>query len=287
MELLASDGLVRLAWLHRWLFEENRNFVIRDFGRSFRPQGSDEELLKYGNLIAERMMSYGLPESSPEARAALDEKYLKLLSLFEAHLTSHPYFLGGHPSAADYAIMGALHAHLGRDPAGLRLMQDNALRVFRWVEQMLLPEVQSPEFFSTPIDYPPDDTVPESALAVLRFIADEYGEPFVLGSLAFNQAMARLDPAPGYQLDSEHDQPQLPLDKVLYCGVKHEHAANLHGVWLAQRSQSFFQDQSAAVRGQISDMLANDTLRDLISVPVTHLLSRENNRLLIRATGSE
>ena len=71
MELLGSEGLVRLAWLHRWMFEENRDFVIKDFGRSFKPQGSDDELLKYGNLIAERMMSYGLPESTQAQRDAL------------------------------------------------------------------------------------------------------------------------------------------------------------------------------------------------------------------------
>ena len=34
------------------------SFVV-SFGRSFRPHGSDEELEKYGNLIADRLMSYG------------------------------------------------------------------------------------------------------------------------------------------------------------------------------------------------------------------------------------
>ena len=82
MELLASEGLVRLAWLHRWLFEENYSFVKSDFGRSFRPQGSDEELLQYGNLIADRMMSYGLPDSTPDARAQLDATYQQLLAMF-------------------------------------------------------------------------------------------------------------------------------------------------------------------------------------------------------------
>ena len=81
-----------------------------------KPQGSDADLQKYGDLIADRMMSYGLPESSAAARAALDEKYKHLLALFEAHLIQYPYFLGGHPSAADYAVMGAFHAHMGRDP---------------------------------------------------------------------------------------------------------------------------------------------------------------------------
>ena len=31
MELLCSEGLVNLAWQHRWLFEENLSFVIKDF----------------------------------------------------------------------------------------------------------------------------------------------------------------------------------------------------------------------------------------------------------------
>jgi len=30
-----------LAWRYRWFFDENLHFVKMDFGRSFRPQGSD------------------------------------------------------------------------------------------------------------------------------------------------------------------------------------------------------------------------------------------------------
>ncbi len=193
MELLGSEGLVRLAWLHRWLFEENDRFVKMDFGRSFKPQGSDEELLKYGELIAGRMRSYGLPESTPQAQEALDAQYRELLGLFEVHLIDHPYFLGGHPSAADYAVMGAMHAHLGRDPAGLRVMQDNGPRTFRWMEHMLVPEVQSPEFYSRPVEYLADDAVPQTSLDILNFIARQYGEQFLLGAIAFNQAMDRLN----------------------------------------------------------------------------------------------
>ena len=61
MELLASEGLLSLAWRHRWLFEENEPFITLDFGRSFRPQGSDADLLKYGALISGRMIGDGLP----------------------------------------------------------------------------------------------------------------------------------------------------------------------------------------------------------------------------------
>ncbi len=281
MELLGSEGLVRLAWLHRWVFEENRDFVIRDFGRSFRPQGSDEELLKYGQLIADRMMSYGLPESSPELRAELDDIYIRLLKLFDAHLIEHPYLLGSHPSAADYAIMGAFHAHLGRDPAGLSVMQANAARVFRWVEHMLVPEVSAPEFYSEPVAYPPHDEVPETALAMLRFIADNYGQPFVLASLAFNQAMARQQPQSGDVLNEESDQPTLARETVEYAGERHEVSASLHGVWLAQRAQSYFQTLAPVERQSVEEMLGSGLLTGLLSVPVETRIARVNNRLVV------
>ena len=71
MELLGSEGLVTLAWKHRWLFEENIPFITRDFGRTFQPQGDDQALMKYGQLIADRMTSYGLPSMTPDVQQTL------------------------------------------------------------------------------------------------------------------------------------------------------------------------------------------------------------------------
>ena len=281
MELLGSQGLIRLAWLHRWLFADNQPFVTMDFGRSFRPQGSDAELVKYGQLIADRMMSYGLPESTPEARDALDDQYRALLGQFEAHWIEHPYLLGGHPSAADYALMGALHAHMGRDPAGLRVMQDNAPRTFRWVEHMLVPDLQSPEFGDRPVEYPADDEVPETALALLHFIADHYGEGFVLDSLAFQQAMARQDVAAGHALAPDNDQPFLEREAVHFRGEDREHAADLHTTWVAQRAQTHFQAQPPDGREGIREMLGKSTALDLLEIPVDYAIERQSNRLVV------
>ncbi len=280
MELLGSEGLVRLAWMHRWLFKENLSFVKMDFGRSFRPQGSDEELLKYGNLIADRMMSRGLPESTEALRSHLDEQYLELLRHMETHLQTHPYLLGGHPSAADYSIMGAMHAHLGRDPAGLRTMQNNAPRVFRWVEHMIVPEVQSPEFYDCAIEYPADDRVPETALAVLRFIAENTGRPFVLGALAFNVAVERIGPEQGYQFNEDLDQPVLEVESVRYRDETQEGQANLYAIWILQRAQKHFQSLTIEARNDVLRMLGDGIARDLIQVPLTTVLERINNRLL-------
>ena len=281
MELLGSEGLVQLAWLHRWMFEANQDFVKMDFGRSFKPQGDDDELLKYGSLIADRMMSYGLPESTPESRAALDETYLGLLHCFEQHLTRFPYFLGGHPSAADYAVMGAMHAHLGRDPAGLRLMQNNAPRTFRWVEHMMVPEVQSPEFFDAPVEYLTADQVPDTALQILRYIAEEFGEQFVLGAKAFNQAMQRISAGSGYELAPDQDQPKLTAEELLHNGKAVTHSTNLYAEWLGQRARCYFQAQSDDQQLAIETLFDSVQLSALLHEPVRYKLTRVNNRLVI------
>jgi glutathione S-transferase len=281
MELLASEGLLSLAWRHRWLFEENEPFITLDFGRSFRPQGSDADLLKYGALISGRMTGDGLPPSTEEVRAALDDEYRALLMLLEAHFLRHPYFLGGQPTQADYSIMGALHAHLGRDPAGLRMMQNHAPRTVRWVEQMLLPEIQSPEFYSTDICLAPDDLIPETALNLLRHLADAYAENFLLGARGWNQAVAKLGVAAMAERLSENDQPVLDRFSVQVDDAVFEHPVQVYAEWLAQRSRRFFQDLPDDDQASVCGLLAHPILVNLLTTPVTYPLVRRSQRFQV------
>ena len=302
MELLASEGLLMLAFQHRWLFtEENRTFVRMDFGRSFKPQGTDEELMKYGDVIGDNILGEKVkhlmgddPEfhsfvdafsrrgaPTDELMARLDREYLGLLALMENHLTSHPWFLGGHPSAADYAIMGALHAHMGRDPAGLRLMQANAPRVFRWVEHMIVPDVQSPEFYDRTIEYPGGDEVPDTALKILLYIANLYAERFVLGALAYNKAVERLAPEKGYVFDAENIDAVLPAETVSYQGEEREVAASLYHIWMLQRAQGDFAVLSDDDKVRVLEMLGAGLAADLVSVPLTTRVERVNNRIVV------
>ena len=283
MELLASEGLLILAIQHRWLFdEENTTFVKMDFGRSFKPQGTNEELMKYGNIIAGNILGRGLfLTPTDETKSRLDREYLGLLALMETHLISHPWFLGGHPSAADYAIMGALHAHMGRDPAGLQLMQANAPRVFRWVEHMIVPEVQSPEFYDRAIEYPDGDEVPETALKLLHYISNLYAENFVLGALAYNKAVERIPLQKGYVFDAENIDAVLPTETVLYQGEKREGAANLYHIWLLQRAQGALDALTDEDKTSVLEMLGEGPAADLVSIPLTTRVERVNNRIVV------
>ena len=267
MELLGSEGLVRLAWQFRWCFpEENDRFVRMDFGRSFRPHGTDEELLHYGGIIADRMLGHGKLDMSDEARASLVAEYRELLASLEACFREHPYLLGGHPSAADYSLMGALHAHMGRDPAPRRIMQENAPRVVRWVEHMLEPEIPSPEFFDRPVEYAAGDEIPPSSVALLAHLLQRYGEQQRRNLLAFNDHVQRNRIVSGTALSEKEDQPRLG-------------DSSPHDVWVAQRPLDFWAHLAGDDRSRCEELMRACGGLALLETPLLLRVERRGGRL--------
>lgn len=284
MELFGSEGLVRLAWQYRWFFADNDYFVKMDFGRSFKPQGSDDELMHYGNLIAERMLSRGRMHNDAGVRTALEAEYVAFLKKLEAHLREHPYLLGGHPSNADYSLLGALHAHMGRDPVPLSVMQNHAPRVFRWMEHMLVPEVRAPEFHDRPIAYPADDALPATFIAVLEHLAARYADAFELNARAW-AALARghQNEAPGMALSDAGDQPGLAVEIEDAGGNSLAVTCNLYQAWVTQRAQRYYNRSNDAGR-EACDALAEQTGTGALlrAIPV-RWLERADNRLVLGA----
>jgi glutathione S-transferase len=282
IELFGSEGLVRLAWQYRWFFEGNDFFVRMDFGRSFRPQGSDEELMHYGGVIADRMLSRGGQKPSDEMRAQVEADYVALLKLLETHFTDRPYLLGGHPSNADYSLMGALHAHMGRDPVPLRVMQDHAPRVFRWVEHMLVPEVESPEFFDTPVQYLADDAIPDSLEALLGWLSRRYAEEFRRNLLAWNAHVgSRRSDAEGTEVWADGDQqPQLPRVQIDVDGAPVAASCNPHLVWVTQRSLRHYQ-RLPADRSECDAMLSAIGADALVHTELDRQVERRSSRLVL------
>lgn len=283
MELLGSEGLLRLAWQYRWFFEGNFHFVKMDFGRSFRPQGSDEELLHYGNVIAERMLSRGKLANGPDVQAAIKADYIELLEKLEAHFMHHPYLLGGHPSAADYAMMGALHAHMGRDPEPLRVMQDHGPRTFRFMEHMLIPEIQPPEFFDTAVAYPDDDALPETFVALLSHLGERYGHQFEQNARSWAaHAETRRNEDVGTWLSEPGEQPLLPAVAIADAqGRTAEVSCNLYQAWVSQRAQSYYAGLSDAEQTLCDPFLNTTRLGALVRVKPARLIDRHDNRLCL------
>lgn len=282
---LFADVLTRLAWHFRWNFpEENLHFVVRDFGRSFKPQGSDAELDRYGRVIADQMEgkrpSMGI---TAELFPVFDAIYDDLLDCLEAHFTSYPYLLGGLPSAADFALMGPLFAHLGRDPYPLQLMQRRAPRVFRWVEHMNTPEIRMPEFSDWPQAWLADDEVPLEVVALLAMLIRDFGSLYPATAGLYNQWAAKhLDLPAGCPVSAQgEDQPSMGPVVIEVRGHQHICASAPHGLWILQRSLTHLEALGQSDRRVCDAFAAELGARELLDITLMRRLTRTNYRLAV------
>jgi len=282
-EVLLDAVLGRVAWHYRWNFmDENYGFVGREFGRSFRPQGSDEDLDHYGGVIAERMEGKraGLGDSDA-LRPVLEKIYLETLAILEAHFTTHPYLFGGLPSIADHVLMGALFGHLARDPEPARIMKQQAPRVFRWTEHMNTPEIQSPEFADFPLEYLAGDALPDTLLALLELSLSDWGDSILQSAEAYNTWAAEQTERPAGSLVSPDgfDEPSVGRFEVQLRGVSLPSGASTYMLWVLQRGLDWYSAQDEASRNPGRELLAKFDRADLLDIRLQRRLRRVGSRM--------
>lgn len=176
-ELFGGEGLLRPAMHYRWNFDEtNKSFLAKDFPAALAPTGADEEMQASvyemaSGRMRKAMANFGV---SPETIPAIEASYAEFLELFDAHLATSPYLLGGRPTLGDWGLIAPLYAHLARDPYPAQLMKESAFRVWRWVERMNTPDQDAGEYGDVAENLFEADAVPETLKALLRYIAQDY-----------------------------------------------------------------------------------------------------------------
>lgn len=172
-ELFGGEGLLRPAMHYRWNFDEqNLAFLNSEFALVAPGAKHDEEAFIHNSgRMRKAAVSFGV---TPESIPAIEASFAEWLDLFSAHLEDHPYLLGGHPTVGDYGLIAAMWAHLYRDPAPSTLIKQRAPRVGRWVERMTSNELyvhEYPDHDGSLID---DTALPETLLALMRYVSQEY-----------------------------------------------------------------------------------------------------------------
>ncbi|MEO1056056.1 MAG: glutathione S-transferase family protein [Actinomycetota bacterium] len=174
-ELFGGEGLLRPAMHYRWNFDEdNLDFLASEFAL-LSPPVDDVTARRYFDRSSGRMrraaVNFGVtPESAPAIEAAFEE----WLDLFSAHLVEHPYLLGGQPTIGDFGLIAAMWAHLYRDPKPSMLIKQRAPRVGRWVERMTTAEPYLHEYARDDQWLVDPDDLPDTLLALMRYVAIEY-----------------------------------------------------------------------------------------------------------------
>lgn len=162
---------------YRWNFDDaNLPFLACDFPAALAPPNATSD--ERSNIFAmasqrmrKAMSSFGLSEQTAQA---IEESYGEFLQLLNTHFQGSPYLLGGRPTIGDYGLIAPLYAHLGRDPFPAQLMKSSAHRVWRWVERMSAPELDSGEYAGSDPGLFKNDEAPESLKQLLRYIAKDY-----------------------------------------------------------------------------------------------------------------
>ena len=172
-ELFGGEGLLRPAMHYRWNFDdENLAFLNSEFALLVPGASHDEEaFLHNSGRMRKAAVNFGV---TPESVGAIEAAFHEWLDLFSAHLVDHPYLLGGHPTIGDYGLIAAMWAHLYRDPAPTMLIKQRAPRVGRWVERMTTSEPYLHEYAVTDGSLIAGTELPDTLLALMGYVAEEY-----------------------------------------------------------------------------------------------------------------
>lgn len=274
-ELFGGEGLLRPAMHYRWNFDAvNQPFVGLDFAAGLATPGADpSEGATVFQFAAQRMRkamaSFGVNAASiPLVEAAYEE----FLALFDAHLAHSPYLLGGRPTIGDYGLIAPLYAHLGRDPFPADLMKRKAHRVWRWVERMNAADLDSGEYGWPAPDLFPDDGVPDTLKALLRFVAEDY-LPEVRAYVGFANAWLAERPdleagTSGLARSSERVIGRVVFD---WRGETIEVGVMPYRLWLLQKVQDAISDSA-----ELNALLSETGLSDLATLRTARRVERVN-----------
>jgi glutathione S-transferase len=167
IEYYGNQSLLKHAMHYRWSYREQQSAFLERAFSARAPQGAAEKIMA-------RMQSY-LPQLgvTEQTIPVIERSYEALLAILDKHFSAYPYVFGGRPTIADYGLMGPLFAHLGRDPVPANIMKVRAPNVFRWVERMNAPDLDSPEFPDQAAELFEHDAIPATLEALFAHIAAE------------------------------------------------------------------------------------------------------------------
>jgi glutathione S-transferase len=281
-ELFGSHGLLRPAMHYRWNFDEVNLPFLRETFRDVLPSGLPKEAEDAAFLHASGRMRkaaevFGV---NPETYKLVEESYAQFLLLMERHLREHPFILGGHATIADYGLIGAMYAHLGRDPAPLRLMQVSSPNVFRWVERMNMAEVFVDEAMDRSGGKLVDSKdLPASLLHLMRFISDDYLPEITAHVARANSWLERhAEIETGSPTNNKSMKSGMGLAPFEWRGAAIETVVIPYRFYLLQRLQDALDQQSKDDQSAIRAVFEDTGLESLFSLHTNRRVERQDNQ---------
>ncbi|MDX1734638.1 MAG: glutathione S-transferase N-terminal domain-containing protein [Halioglobus sp.] len=270
-DVIGTDGLLRPAMHYRWNFpEDNLSFVRYHFFHSQRDVPERDDKTEH---MMDRMRHaarfFGVAD---DAHELVETLYLQYLEALNAHFEHYPYLLGWRPCIGDFGLLAPMYAHLGRDPHPARLMQQRAVRVYRWVERMNRADQDVPEYFEAGTEFLADDEVPAGLLAVLRVLAEDFVPETRAAAAAINAWLA--ENAPGAGTPAER---MLGMAQFEVRGRAMSAVAQPYRFYLLQRVQALYAELPAGEQAAVEAMLADCGMHEVLDLRLDRPIERAAN----------
>jgi len=194
IEFFGCDLFFIPAMHYRWNFPEQRAFLDAEFARALSPHKDRER--QQADIDPIREFFSGFTEVmgvTEESIPAIEGSHIECLEILNEHFAHEPYLLGGHPSVADFGLIGPLYAHLGRDPVPANLMKNTAPHVYRWTERMFEAGLEDGEFVGLANEFPANDAIPETLIPFVEYLFRDCG-PQVQGMIDTFNAWVESEP---------------------------------------------------------------------------------------------
>jgi len=272
-DVIGAEGLLRPAMHYRWNFpDQNQEFLTLHFA-DMMPRRADRMAMaeRAMNAMRNATQMFGAVPGTLDVVEAL---YIELLDKLNAHFTDQPYLLGGKPSIGDFGMMAPLYAHLGRDPKPLSLMQEKAMRLFRWVERMNRPELDVGEFEVQDGAYLEEDTIPDTLIQVLKLLAEDFVPETQAAADCINAWIDRQETLePGTIIERG-----VGLGTFEARGVTINAMAQPYRFYLLKRVQDAYAAMDAASKVDVDAMLAACDMSAVLDIRLSREIGIDNNR---------
>lgn len=138
LEEFADEYMPRIHMHTRWGNEQNNKTLGHRIARGLSFGSPSVTPQQIAGAISARQAGFskhlGLGDES--IKPNMDQQILDLLAILEEHFTHFQYLLGFRPSMADFALFGPLKIHLFNDPQSNEIMEVNAPRTCRWLDNI-------------------------------------------------------------------------------------------------------------------------------------------------------
>ena len=274
-DVIGHDGLLRPAMHYRWNYPaENLQFVHHHFLYAQRDTPERAEKTEHMmNRMRQVTEVFGVTKQSQPLVETLYTEYLDVLN---RHFEHYPYLLGWKPCIGDFGLLAPMYAHLGRDPYPASLMQKRAPRVYRWVERMNRADQDVPEFFTPGTDFLDSDEIPETLMAVLRVVAEDFVPETCAAAERINDWLGRQQPEAGAAAVGRLGN-LVGSAEFSVRGQTITALASPYRFYLLQRVQAIYAGLPLDEQALVEQMLQACGMRDMLAIKLDRSIGRSGN----------